>query len=105
MGTVKREYHSIGVQLGIPEYKLKEFAEERDRLSATINYWLEGNVTGDDAPPISWSTIVNALEYIDKPQLAKEIKEKYCQKQGQATVHWLISFVLAVYLHFFVQSQ
>ncbi len=82
LGSIKTKWFEVGIQLGIPRSKLKEFEEERDPLSAVIDYWLNENVTKPDAP-ISWKTIVKALksEYVGEPGLAEKISKKYCQLQ------------------------
>ncbi len=87
LGRVKSEWFTIGVQLGIPHSKLKEFKDECDPLSAVVEYWLNGNVT-DQAVPISWKTIVKALksEYVGEPGLAEEISSKYCPQEDTTKV-------------------
>ena len=85
LGRVSLKWFRIGIQLGIPHYKLKEFEEERDPLSAIIEYWLNGNVLESAAVPISWKSIVAALkaDSVGEPGLAEQIYKKYCQQEGQ----------------------
>ena len=73
MGVVAHKWFKIGVQLGIPYNKLKEFEKEDDPLSAAVNYWLSGNVK---EVPVSWSSIVAALEssHVGETGLANRIK-------------------------------
>lgn len=74
------KWFKIGIQLGIPHHKLKEFEEkERDPLSAVIEYWLAGNVPDSC---ISWKSIAAALEVncVGEPGLAEHIYQKYCNK-------------------------
>ena len=77
LGKVAHKWFKIGIQLGIPHHKLKEFESERDPFSAAVNYWLNGNGEG---VPVSWRSIVAALEssYVDETGLAHRISEKYC---------------------------
>lgn len=85
MGQVKTKFIEIGVQLGIPHYKLLEFKKEDDPLSATLNYWLKGNVI-KPVVPISWRSIVKALQskYVGEPGLAEQIHQKYlCPQEDQ----------------------
>ena len=86
LGTVQGEWFKIGIQLGIPRYKLQKFTNETDPLSAVVNYWLQGGVT-ELVVPISWESIVAALksEYVGEPGLAERIYSKYCsiKDQGQ----------------------
>ena len=83
LGTVQHKIFRIGVQLGVPPYKMKEFKKEDDPLSATIAYWLGGNVK--DAS-LTWQSVVDALrsKHVGEIGLADEINEKYCVSQGQS---------------------
>ena len=83
LGRVACKWFKIGIQLGIPRGKLKEFEKEDDPLSAIIDYWLSGNVGEDD--PVSWRSIVAALEssHVDEPGLANRISKKYCIDQSK----------------------
>ncbi len=83
MGSIKTKWFNVGIQLGIPRSKLKEFEEERDPLSAVVDYWLEGNVT-EPVVPISWKSIVAALisKHVGEPGLAEEISKKYCPHEN-----------------------
>ena len=78
LATVKYKWFSIGVQLGIPPHKLKEF--EKDSLVETVDYFLKGNVEG---VPLSWDSIVTALksDHVGEPALAKHLQNVYT-KQG-----------------------
>ena len=71
-------WFKIGIQLGVPRHKLKEFEKDSDPLSAVVDYWLKGNVKD---VPVSWKPIVEALEYVGEMSLADTIRMKYC-KQG-----------------------
>ncbi len=87
LGSIKTKWFEIGVQLGIPRRKLLEFEEERDPLSAVVDYWLQGNVT-ESVSPISWKSIVAALksDYVGEPGLAKQISKKYYYQQEDTKV-------------------
>ena len=76
LGGIKTKWLEIGIQLGIPRRKLLEFKEDRDPLSAVVEYWLNGNTK----VPVSWKSIVAALksEHIAEPGLAEKINKKYC---------------------------
>ena len=82
LSIVKHKIFHIGVQLGVPRYKMKEFKKEDDPLSATIEYWLDGNV--EDAS-LTWQSVVDALrsEHVGEIGRADAIYEKYCVSQGQ----------------------
>ena len=76
--SVKNKRYLIGIQLGIPHHKLKEFDNELDPLAAGVNYWLNGNA--ESTIPISWTSIVAALKTnsVGESGLAKNIGKKYC---------------------------
>ncbi len=76
LSTVKHKLHPIGIQLGIPHHKLKEFEKQDCPFTDSINYWLDGNVEGVS---VSWESIVNAIssEHVDEKGLAREIAKKY----------------------------
>ena len=76
---IAHKLFKIGVQLGVPHHKLKEFEKEADPLSAVIDYWLSGNVEG---VPVSWRSIVAALKsnHVGETGLANRISRKYCQQ-------------------------
>ena len=78
---MKHRWFTIGIQLGVPHHKLKEFEKEEDSLSAVIDYCLRGNVEG---VPLSWISVVKALQsfHVGETGLAKRIKNKYCQNEG-----------------------
>ena len=78
----------IGIQLGIPYYKLQELKKEDDPLAATMNYWLCGNVKGAS---VSWALIVEVLmsSHVDEAGLANRIKKKYGQEDDDGKSEWL----------------
>ena len=79
LATVKYKWFSIGIQLGIPPHKLKEFEKGADPLVETVDYFLKGNVEG---VPLSWDSIVTALksDHVGEPALAKHLKNVYTQQ-------------------------
>ena len=81
MSVVLYKISKIGIQLGIPYNKLKEFEKEDDPLAAVIDYWLRGNVEG---VPVNWKSIVDVLKssHVDENGLAKRIALKYCSDRG-----------------------
>ena len=76
LATVKYKWFYIGVQLGIPPHKLKEFEKGADSLVETVDYFLKGNVEG---VPLSWDSIVTALksDHVGEPALAKHLQNVY----------------------------
>ena len=87
LGDVTHKWLKIGIQLGIPYNKLKQFVEEIDPLAAAVDYWLNGNAK-ESADPVAWKSIVSALEskYVREPALAREVSMKYCQQVGKGQV-------------------
>ena len=73
-------WFKIGIQLGIPHGKLKEFEKEVDPLSTMIDFWLRGNV---EEVPVSWRSIVTALDNVSEIGLAGRISKKYCNDKGK----------------------
>lgn len=84
LSVARYKLYQIGIQLGIPHNKLKEFEKESDPLSASIVYWLKGNVGN---VPVTWQSIVDALSspQVEEKKLSQEIAEKYCppMEKGQ----------------------
>ena len=78
LSVVAYKWYEIGIQLGIPTYKLKEFEKKADPLTEVIDYWLKGNV---ESVPVNWKSIVNALKssHVDESGRAKRIELKYCR--------------------------
>lgn len=64
--------------MGVPHSKLKEL-QEGNILAPTLDYWLSGNTD----VPITWESVVRALEsnYVKEGGCANKIKVKYCQNQ------------------------
>ena len=77
LGELQHRWHDLGIALGVPEHKLKEFESSASPFSAMISYWLKGNCEG---VPISWETVVKTLQtpIIGEFGLAKTIQAKYC---------------------------
>ena len=80
LSEVKHKLYQIGVQLGVPRHKLKEFEKEADPMAASLDYWLKGNVI--EGVPISWKSVVNALcsGHVDERGLSNRISKKFCQQ-------------------------
>ena len=89
LSQVAHNWFKIGIQLGVPRHKLKEFEKDSDPLSAVVDYWLKGNV---EDVLISWKSVMKALECVEEKGLAKMISKKYCESltpehvQCQSTV-------------------
>ena len=71
----------IGVQLGIPKYKLEQLKAGDSFLSGIIDYWLNGNIEG---APLTWEWLIKALRttHVGEGGLANRISEKYCRTGG-----------------------
>ena len=76
--TVATDWHPIGTFLGISQGKLKIIAEhEHDPqkcLMEMISVWL-----CQTNPPASWPDIAKAVEFIGRPDVAQQIRQKYCK--------------------------
>ena len=70
-------YHNFGIQLGVPEHKIKEFEKEHSetyrRFSAVILYWL------NNSEAVSWDCLIAALESpsVNQKKLASELRKKH----------------------------
>ena len=74
---VADKWKVIGVLLEIPKGKLSHIADKhRDSHSCLIEMletWLERV-----HPPPTWTTIIEAVEFLGEEQLGKELRYKYC---------------------------
>ena len=78
LGTVKHKYFDIGVQLGVPIHELKLFEKENSPLSSVVGYWLGANAVD---VPVTWGSVVEALNDVGEIGLANTISKKYCKGQ------------------------
>ena len=76
--TVASEWHAIGMFLEIEDGELKTIAErEHDPkkcLMAMLSVWLYRT-----NPPARWPDIAEAVEFIKRPDIAQQIRQKYCK--------------------------
>ena len=76
--NVASEWHPIGTFLGISDGELKTIDERehdpRKCLMAMLNVWLYRT-----NPPASWPDIAEAVEFIGRPDIAQQIRNKYCK--------------------------
>ena len=75
LATVSHEARKIGIQLGIPNHKIKQFEDSDNVFSDVMDYWLKGNTE----VPTTWESLVNALEspYVGEVGLARLLRKKY----------------------------
>ena len=77
--TVASEWNPIGTFLGISDGELNTIAD-RERgdpqkcLMAMLRVWVHRN-----SPPASWPDIAEAVEFTGKPDIAQQIRQKYCK--------------------------
>ena len=67
------DWHNLGLQLGVPDYKLKQIQDNYPRddsrcKTEMLSYWF------NNAEEWSWDVIADALETIDYRKLANEIR-------------------------------
>ena len=71
------KWKMIGVLLEIPKGRLEDIATKyRDDLHSCLAEMLETWLKQVDPPP-TWAAIIEAVEFIGKEQLGKELREKY----------------------------
>ena len=82
LGEVAYKTYQIGIQLGVSHGKMKMFMKEEHGLSAAVNYWLCGNVSG---VPVCWESVVTMLEstQVGETGLARVLRAKYCGQQDE----------------------
>ena len=77
--TVASEWHPIGTYLEISDGELNTIAERehgnpQKSLMAMLTVWLQRV-----SPPAGWSDITDAVEVIGRPDIAQQIRKKYCK--------------------------
>ena len=77
LATVREKIHSIGVQMGVEPYKIREFKLQPDPMCELIENWLKGNV-GTVTP--SWQSLVDVLksDHVGEIGLGNKIFEECC---------------------------
>lgn len=82
LAIVALKYFKIGLFLNVPFHKLKEFEKDEHPLPCVINYLLTNGIS-EDCSPLSWQSIVEALESksVSEPGLARSIAKKYCRSE------------------------
>ena len=76
LSSVIEKWYVIGVQLGLNSFILDEIKQEYfkddSRFKRMIMVWLKGN-----GKPVTWPTLIEALQAIDKNGIAEELRDKY----------------------------
>ena len=76
--NVASEWHPIGTFLGISDEELKTIDEHehdtRKCLMAMLSVWLYRT-----NPPASWPDIAEAVEFTGRPDIARQMRKKYCK--------------------------
>ena len=75
---VSSKWHNIGVMLNIDSGSLDSIETDNPRncencLREMLKVWLK-----QVNPAPSWQAIVEALDVLEEPKLAKELKQRYC---------------------------
>ena len=76
---VASKWHPIGTFLGMSEEELRTIAQrEHDDdgkcFMAMLTVWLRRI-----SPPASWPDIANAVEFTGRPEIAEQLRQKYCK--------------------------
>ena len=68
-------WRKICIQLNIPKNKFHEFEKFEDPFTESLDYWLTGNTD----VPITWGSVVSALESPDIKQnlLAERLRKEW----------------------------
>ena len=87
LASVYSKYYNIGIQLEVPEDKIKGFEENHKevdrRFSAVLSYWREENTD----MPVNWESIIEVLQSrsVTENRLANELREEYISKYKEGT--------------------
>ena len=76
---VADKWRTVGLYLEIPKGKLSGIAEKNQRdphncLVEMLETWLERV-----HPQVTWTAIIDAVEFLGEEQLGKELRDKYTQ--------------------------
>ena len=76
--NVASKWHPIGTFLGISDEELKTIEcrehDPQECLMAMLTVWLYRT-----NPPASWPDITEAVEFTGRPDIAQQIRKKYCK--------------------------
>ena len=77
--NVASKWHPIGTFLGIPDGELRTIAQRehddpQNCLMAMLSVWLYRANT-----QASWPDIAEAVEFTGRPDIAQQIRQKYCE--------------------------
>ena len=77
LSTVSLQWYEIGIQLGIPRLKLEKLKNDKDPLTAIVDYWLLGNIKDVQ---VSWAKLVSVLrtDHVDESGVAARISKEHC---------------------------
>ena len=86
---VADKWKMIGVLLEIPKGKLASISEKyrgdpQKCLVEMLETWLERV-----HPPVTWTAIIEAVEFLGEEQLGKELREKYTMNWISSTINFL----------------
>ena len=77
--NIASEWKLIGMLLGISDGELntvaeREYGDSQKCLMAMLRVWLH-----QTNPPANWPDIANVVKFIGKPDIAQQIRQKYCK--------------------------
>ena len=78
--TVADKWEHIGIYLHLPMAALKTIAAEHQQDSHKCLIGMFGVWLRRVDPPPTWTAIIDAVEFLGKEQLARQLREKYCPK-------------------------
>ena len=68
------KWNEIGRELGVPfDYRQELFGKyraDKDRLEDVLQRWIQS-----ESVPVTWSSLISALEAIDHKDVAREVKD------------------------------
>ena len=76
---IEHRWLEFGLKVGIQRRILDSYSGKPAPLSLVIDHWWGGNVK--EGLPVTWKSVVVALEKMDASGLAETISAEYCQQQ------------------------
>ena len=78
MRPIDHKWNEFGLAVGFEVRILAKYGNNVHPLSLVIDNWHRGNVK--KGKPVSWKSVVEALNHIDEDGLAETIEKEHCNQ-------------------------